>query len=228
MQDDLNKINKIASEQARRITKDTGEREVNELSGFRRDTQNDKFKFSEHGIMLIEKFLEYHDIDNSAGLNTDYDMEVDADNAYYIHPLLLNRLQSLMVRGAKKYGAGNWLRGDYMSRPFDSLVRHMLQFYLGDTSEDHLAAMVFNIMCLMVYEHNLQYNKEFTDEEGNKLDTFKEFADIGALWLDDIRYGMPYGSTEMDIDNEETMTKATMSMNYGLGDILNIFNTLDK
>ncbi len=228
MNDELDTINEVAADYAQRITKDSGKRHVNESSGFQRDVQDDKFKFSEHGIVLIEEFLNYQGVDNREYLNTDYDPLVDEGDVSLIHPLMLNRLQSLLYRGAEKYGEGNWERGDYMSRAFDSLVRHMLQFYLGDTSEDHLAAMVFNIMCLMVYEHNIQHEVPFFDQEGNKLGYFKEFADIGALWLDDEKYNMPHGSSEMDIDSDDTMTQSTVSMNYGVGDILNIFNTLDK
>lgn len=228
MSDEVNNINKVAATQAERITKDTGKREVNEASGFRRDVQDDKFKFSEHGIVLIEEFLKYQGVDNREYLNTDYDPLVDEGDVSLIHPLLLNRLQSLLYRGAEKYGEGNWERGDYMSRTFDSLVRHMLQFYLGDTSEDHLAAIVFNTMCLMVYEHNIQHELPFFDEDGNAIGYFKEFADIGALWLDDEKYDMPHGSSEMDIDADDTMTQSTVSMNYGVGDILNIFNNLDQ
>lgn len=58
---------------------------------------------------------------------------------------LLKRLAALMARGAEKYGENNWLAGQPISRSYESLFRHMIQWRDGDTTEDHASAVAFNI-----------------------------------------------------------------------------------
>lgn len=202
--DEMDELADVMAETASNLsreTKDSGKRE--ELSnGFKRDTQDGKFKFSEQGIVLIEEFLKVQDIDNEQALNTDYDMDIKDHRYKLIHDLMLNRIQALLERGAEKYGAWNWQRGAPMSRVYDSLFRHLIQAYLGDTSEDHLAAVGCNLMFLMVYEHQLHTGKGFMDEDGTPIGKFSEFADAGALFLDDERYNMPNGANDVSGDEE--------------------------
>lgn len=59
-----------------------------------------------------------------------------------------SRVAELMQRGAEKYGEWNWTksRGDEVrQRYFRSADRHFKQYLLGDLSEDHAAAIFFNI-----------------------------------------------------------------------------------
>lgn len=205
LNDGLTQINKEAAELAERTTKDSGEREVKD-NGFQRDTDEDKFRVLEHGAELIELFLKHQSIDSSDALNTDYDMNAPnwhSDDYELIHPLLLNRLQALLQRGAWKYGAWNWQRGNNLTRSFESLQRHILQWYLGDTSEDHLAAAVCNLMFIMVHEHYLHKGQEFQDENHKALGKHQEFADAGALFWDDIRYNMTEGVNKLIAQEEE-------------------------
>jgi hypothetical protein len=69
-----------------------------------------------------------------------------------IGPELLRRLGDLMARGAAKYGENNWRLGQKASRYYASMFRHMLQWAEGDDSEDHLAAIAFNVGGLMHLE----------------------------------------------------------------------------
>lgn len=60
----------------------------------------------------------------------------------------LKRGAELMARGAKKYGENNWRKAateEELSRFKASAVRHMFQWLDGDTSEDHAAAVAFNL-----------------------------------------------------------------------------------
>ena len=50
--------------------------------------------------------------------------------------------------GAVKYDAHNWRKGIPLSRYIDSLNRHTWLFMQGDTSEDHLGAIIWNSLCL--------------------------------------------------------------------------------
>ena len=64
----------------------------------------------------------------------------------------LKRLAELYTRGSVKYTAWNWAKGIKMSRCYASAFRHLMQWVMGDKDEDHLAAVVFNVFCIMHYE----------------------------------------------------------------------------
>ncbi len=62
---------------------------------------------------------------------------------------VIKRLAELMTRGAKKYGRHNWKLAsgkEELERFQDSALRHMYQYLEGDESEDHMAAVMFNLM----------------------------------------------------------------------------------
>jgi hypothetical protein len=69
-----------------------------------------------------------------------------------VPPLALKRVAELYARGAVKYGAHNWSKGIQYSRCFASLLRHAYQWAVGEKDEDHLAAVVFNSLCIMHFE----------------------------------------------------------------------------
>lgn len=61
---------------------------------------------------------------------------------------MLQRWAEHLTRGAGKYGRGNWLlaSGDAeYQRARESAFRHFMQWWYGETDEDHAAAVVFNI-----------------------------------------------------------------------------------
>lgn len=80
------------------------------------------------------------------------DTEVGKPRYDLVSPLALTRLANLMARGAEKYSERNWEKGMNVSRLFSSAYRHLMQFYLGDKSEDHLAAVMFNIAAIIHFE----------------------------------------------------------------------------
>lgn len=68
---------------------------------------------------------------------------------------LIERYAALLTRGAKKYGKRNWCKS-FESPPGDareetrerfreSAFRHFMQWLAGDRSEDHAAAVIFNM-----------------------------------------------------------------------------------
>ena len=60
----------------------------------------------------------------------------------------LKRWAELMARGAKKYGEENWRKAatdKELSRFRSSATRHLFQWLEGDETEDHAAAIAFNV-----------------------------------------------------------------------------------
>ena len=61
---------------------------------------------------------------------------------------LFQRLAEHLMKGAKKYNKRNWMKAcgeAELARFKESAFRHFLQWYRGDTDEDHFSATVFNL-----------------------------------------------------------------------------------
>lgn len=61
---------------------------------------------------------------------------------------LYRRWAELMGRGAEKYGANNWMKAcdeEAYERFKASAERHLMQYLEGDRTEDHAAAVIFNL-----------------------------------------------------------------------------------
>ena len=69
-----------------------------------------------------------------------------------LSPFALRRLAKHTENGAKKYGDRNWEKGQPFSRFFDSGMRHLQKYLMGLRDEDHLAAALWNFMCLAHFE----------------------------------------------------------------------------
>jgi len=73
------------------------------------------------------------------------------------------------TEGAKKYSERNWEKGIPVSQYVSSALRHLYQYLAGDRSEDHLAAVIFNIMAIMHHEEKIKkgvLDKSYYDIEG--------------------------------------------------------------
>jgi len=64
----------------------------------------------------------------------------------------LRRSAINLTKGAEKYGPDNWRKGMSTSVFMAALLRHIQAYRLGDRNEDHLAAALFNIYGLMLFE----------------------------------------------------------------------------
>lgn len=68
---------------------------------------------------------------------------------------MLKRWAQLLTRGARVYGADNWMKALADTDPdkrhatkerfVESAFRHFMQFMEGDRTEDHAAAVIFNL-----------------------------------------------------------------------------------
>lgn len=136
-------------------TKDSGQRE-DFVTGARRDTQDDKPQF---GLIPLETLDELQQqlggapVDVDCGNGPIFDWDKGYTRPDLIPELMLNRLAGLYGRGAMKYGDNNWQMGIPMSRVKESLWRHWVLWLFGDTSEDHLAAVIWNATTLMWTEN---------------------------------------------------------------------------
>jgi hypothetical protein len=69
------------------------------------------------------------------------------------------RLAKHFENGAVKYGDSNWLKGIPLSRYLDSLLRHTFKLAGGLEDEDHLAAIIWNAMCLLETQELIRQGK---------------------------------------------------------------------
>ena len=68
------------------------------------------------------------------------------------HKALSDVMQRYLA-GAEAYGENNWKLGMKNSVLYDSAMRHMMAYWTGDESEDHLGAVLWNVMGL-IDNHN--------------------------------------------------------------------------
>jgi len=66
----------------------------------------------------------------------------------------LERVMKRFLDGAEKYGENNWTNGMPLSVYYDCMHRHMTAWWKNDQSEDHAAAIVWNMLCAMWTEKN--------------------------------------------------------------------------
>ena len=72
-----------------------------------------------------------------------------------LSPEVLFRVTKWLELGANKYHDRNWEKGMNISRCFDSAMRHLVKYLDGWDDEDHLAAVVTNVMFIMHFEKNM-------------------------------------------------------------------------
>lgn len=81
-----------------------------------------------------------------------------------VSPFFLERLGEWLRIGAKKYGERNWEKGMPISRFLASLERHLTAYkqamYTGESIEDHLAAVAFNLMAIIHFEELALLNND--------------------------------------------------------------------
>lgn len=80
----------------------------------------------------------------------------DATNVF--HPPMLLRLGEHLAKGAVKYGEHNWRLGQPIRRFYQSMVRHLLQYFDGQEDEDHFSAALFGLMGMQYMISNFDYS----------------------------------------------------------------------
>ena len=72
-----------------------------------------------------------------------------------IPPCAIRALAKRFEDGAAKYQRNNWMQGIPMSRYFDAMMRHLMQWHEGDTTEDHAGAVLWNAACALWTEQGI-------------------------------------------------------------------------
>lgn len=73
-----------------------------------------------------------------------------------ISPYAQMRKGQWLRKGAEKYDERNWEKGMKISRCIASLERHIQEYKMGLTNEDHLAAIAVNAEFIMHYEKMIE------------------------------------------------------------------------
>jgi hypothetical protein len=73
-----------------------------------------------------------------------------------VSPFAMERLGEWLRKGAEKYEDRNWEKGIPISRCMASLVRHVLKYQQGESSEDHMAAVMCNAMFILHMEEMVE------------------------------------------------------------------------
>jgi len=69
-----------------------------------------------------------------------------------ISPYALRRLAQVYERGSLKYSDRNWEKGAPFCRFLDSALRHIEQYLMRESDEDHLAQAAWNLFAIIHFE----------------------------------------------------------------------------
>lgn len=172
-----------------RVETKSGEKIQTFSTGAIRGDEDNKPQFIENGFQWAgynldtgKIYFAYNGTPAEADVNNppiNYALPWSETDTSMIPDLMLNRVGGLFWRGAQKYSRDNWKKGMSMARTFSSMFRHMIYWWAGDTSEDHLSAVIWNATVLMwteaqVVNHVLPDNlADCGPMKGYKRDTGK-------------------------------------------------------
>jgi hypothetical protein len=121
--------------------------------------------------------------------------DVSTNKARYdlVDEPMLTRWAELMGRGAVKYGENNWRKAateQELNRFKESAFRHFMQWFKGQTDEDHGAAVFFNIAgAEMVKSKAVFFVPKDANVDVEKLNNVAGTVKISNIRMPDIRQG---------------------------------------
>lgn len=89
-----------------------------------------------------------------------------------ISPYALERLAKRLEYGVKKYGERNWEKGQPQQDFYDSAMRHMNKWQMGFIDEDHLAAAMWNIHCMIHFDEEELHTPAVLEQMFHRIDDF--------------------------------------------------------
>jgi hypothetical protein len=93
-------------------------------------------------------------------------------------PEAILRLSRWYEAGANKYGDHNWQKGMPISRYLDAGLRHLFKYLAGCDDEDHLSAVVWNILAVMHHEEHDPHLQDVLSWKG-KVSSYLYDLDYG-------------------------------------------------
>jgi dATP/dGTP diphosphohydrolase len=84
---------------------------------------------------------------------------------------MLTRVAEHLRKGAVKYEPRNWEKGDSdaeAERARESALRHMMQWLMGETDEDHAAAVIINVLFAETMQWKSDQKKEQNAESSSR------------------------------------------------------------
>ena len=116
-------------------------------------------------------------------------------------PFILRRDSQHHENGANKYAARNWELGQPSSQYYASAQRHMWDYLEGDRSEDHLAAIRWNVGGIMYNEEMVErgiYPPEICDlPDYTCLESWEQTVEKPAL-EENLRRAKSFDNEERD------------------------------
>lgn len=109
--------------------------------------------------MKFDKVLDHGGERETTGSGACREKSVGKGRPDLLPPYPLMRLAQHYANGAVKYGDRNWEKGLPLARFIESAYRHLLQFMAHDRSEDHLAAVLWNVAGYVHTEHEIQLGR---------------------------------------------------------------------
>lgn len=129
------------------------------------------------------------------------DTQVGKSRPDLMNPLVLRRLGMHFANGCDKYGEKNFELGQNTSRYRASLGRHMLDYDEGLKDEDHLAAIIWNAMGIMM-------NQEFV-ERGiyePSIDDFSDYRHREGFYATVGQRALAHNKKQQKAEEETTIT----------------------
>jgi hypothetical protein len=114
-----------------------------------------------------------------------------------IVPSALRRLAIQLEAGARKYADRNWEKGMDADRYVDGIYRHLWAFMEGQTDENHLGALLFNVVGLS-HTYDMVRAGQLPADLFRNLPTVS-FSDILPL----SKVGIDDWNNDMNRDDEE-------------------------
>jgi hypothetical protein len=109
-----------------------------------RELEREMFRTMEKGF-TIKDSGERQQFDGGMVRDTD---EGKVDYTLALDGPMFQRYAEHLTKGAQKYEKRNWMKANdaaALERFRASALRHLLQWFRGDTDEDHAAAVIFNL-----------------------------------------------------------------------------------
>lgn len=118
-----------------------------------------------------------------------------------IHIPFLTRIAVHLGKGAIKYGENNWKLANShaeLRRFQKSAFRHLVQWLIGETDEDHMAAVCFNLMAAEYVKERIKDEGEPQEDDTKYFTVFWKAGHMSHLTALEINLLNPMISNQID------------------------------